>query len=448
MVYELRGSGNMLKQSVFLKTLNILIAVLLLSVPAVATTAPADDLKNIRTSIGANSRTDGGANGVGNGGDVIFCTASDNNFLNGAYSLDYILTLSEMQSDTSNAAVSSWKNSSDRIYKILAEKVPTLADLFNDYRRLVFNTGDYSLKRVWEPAPFGLVDLKDELITSQLPRNCQHDGQYQVVQAAIKQFNSFSGTKDKIIYKFVPALVNELDERSPLQLSYLLVHEWLWDISTNVDRNRRINRFLHSLKIATMSADEVKDYLLGMGLLIPDVKSKVFSPSSCQGNKLTASDIFNQKENIRILGKIVHFGRKHLILPAKPISERGWLEEDSMRDKFNDAKFFLYTMKNPNPAEKQLVHIYSPNWPSLSSWKISGQISCEFKEEDIYNLTCIVNDKLPVVLKRVRGIITDECLRLESEYDTQEEIEEIHSVMGLLSYRIQRVLFINYRWHN
>jgi hypothetical protein len=224
------------------------------------------------------------------------------------------------------------------------------------------------------------------------------------------------------------------------------VHEWLWDLSPNVDRNRRINHFLHSKKIEQLSPNEVQEYLKGMGLYIPGVESNIFLRSSCQGRKLTAEDIYAQKDKINIFGKIKHFLRKRQLRLNEPSTEGDWLRNDELPDLFNDNKFFAYSIKQDNPNFKELINIHSTIWSGNNSWKTIGQISCNFINDEVFNLNCTVNNTLPIKLVKLKGLITEECLRLESEYYKNEYTEEIHNILSFFDYQIQSVLFLNYKW--
>jgi hypothetical protein len=51
---------------------------------------------------------------------------------------------------------------------------------------------------------------------------------------------------DATIYEFDPKILSEFIEFEPLQYPFLLVHEWLWDLTQDVQIIRDINRFLHS----------------------------------------------------------------------------------------------------------------------------------------------------------------------------------------------------------
>lgn len=242
---------------------------------------------------------------VGNGGDGLECRPSPDNDLNGFYSLDYILTRAAAHGADGAAPVDSWKSSSERILRLLRIKVPTLASSFEDFKKLVFNTS-YQYTRIWEPTPFGLKSLDDERIVSQLPANClDANGHALILQTVVRQYESFSGTKPGVyIYKYDPELVAKLDRQSPLQLSHLMVHEWLWDLSLNVDRNRRVNKFFHSTEFESMPPEEVIATLRGMGLEIPEKVMDGFEDQNWQGYPLTEEAFFRRYPNAGTLGNL------------------------------------------------------------------------------------------------------------------------------------------------
>lgn len=219
---------------------------------------------------------------VGNGGDVITCVASAENSFSGKYSLDFILTSGANEL----ASVSSHTASLARIENIFYNNLPEYYESFRSYVSLI-NNRDFSKNRIWESAPYGLIDLKDESIVSLVPSNCTRNGKIEVVQAVIRMNPLFSGTPaDTIIYKFVPAIFDELKDDRPLQLSFLLVHEWLWEVSKNVERNRRINHFLHSKFIEGLSQKSLRSQIKGLGLSLGQAFSPLYYEQSCEPESL------------------------------------------------------------------------------------------------------------------------------------------------------------------
>lgn len=371
---------------------------------------------------------------VGNGGDAILCRKSTDNKLEGSYSLDYIVTLKDIQGEDGLAAVKSWANSAERIYNLLLVKAPTLAPYFQDFRENVFNT-DYSKSKVWEPTPFGLIEIDDQNITSLIPENCKTDGKTQLTQAVIREFQSYSGAeRDHVIYKYDPAIVSSLDQQSPLQLSFLMVHEWLWDLSQNVDRNRRINRFLHSKEIETMAPEVVISNLKGMGLVIPSLQADVFDDRSCQGEMMKAQDFDEYYPQRFITGnwgelKVERRQRRMSCPGGLNSCDMTWKNPGWMDDIYGKFRYYVGPIWSDNKREDP-IKILSPDYiKSQNMFFLPGseQFSCHITDDPKENLECKINEPnffyslfgqsdeshtkwKDVVLK---GVLTTECLRLK-----------------------------------
>jgi hypothetical protein len=218
----------------------------------------------------------GGA--VGNGGDGVFCKPSPGNPFQGYYSLDY---LAQFNPAIPLAEAQSLDQSLDRIEKTLRAELPELAASFKVFRDEIFNETDFTKTHIWDRANFGLIDLKDEMLVNKVPENCRNGDQVQIVQAVIRLNKEVSGLPgDKINYKYVPEVVNELRKKNGLQLSFLLVHEWLWSFSSSVERNRRINYWLHADNGWTRQ--KWIDQLHGIGFTVPQMEPPVWEPSICE----------------------------------------------------------------------------------------------------------------------------------------------------------------------
>lgn len=227
---------------------------------------------------------------VGNGGDVVSCPPAEGQPYAGLYALDFLATESDSASPL--VPVESWQSSRSRIESLLRDKAPALRASFARFSDLVLNSSDYRAPYVWEESKFGLVDLKDEQLVARLPENCRSGEHASVIQAIIRQNPSFSGTAPtSFIFRYDPKILLDLQATSPLQFSFLMVHEWLWDLSKNVDRNRRINRFLHSRRATELSAQEFQAQLEGMGLRFPEEPSAALTPNACAGTQITLADL-------------------------------------------------------------------------------------------------------------------------------------------------------------
>ncbi|HEX4922683.1 MAG TPA: hypothetical protein VFV50_01305, partial [Bdellovibrionales bacterium] len=233
---------------------------------------------------------------VGNGGDVIECKPAPGSPFDGLYSLDYLLTYQASNVNADVVVIPNLTASVTRLRRLLAAKLPTLLESFDSFTRHYLNTKDKSAPRFWEEAPFGLVDLKDENMVALVPPNCRDGSKVRISQAMIRQFPSFSGTpQNTIVYKFVPQVISLLDSKYPLQLSFLYVHEWLWDVSQNVDRNRRLNRYFHSAAFEAHSAQEARAAVIGMGLTLPDEMPPVYLEASCLPAPATVPALLTRK---------------------------------------------------------------------------------------------------------------------------------------------------------
>lgn len=215
----------------------------------------------------------------GVGGGVVVCKPSSLNAFNGRYSLDYLLTYQETSTDL--VEVTNFENSFDRLERLFAEKLPELSETFIDFRRTLKNT-DSSKKRVWIEAPFGVHPVSTSTFTNALPQNCREGNTLNLIQVVVREFPEFSGAPARnIVYKYVPAVYEELKVEKPLHLSFLLLHEWLWDHSLNVERNMKVNRFFHSHALERLSREELIAQLQGMGFLLPSAPLDGFDPNFC-----------------------------------------------------------------------------------------------------------------------------------------------------------------------
>lgn len=200
---------------------------------------------------------------VTNGGDIVSCRDEIDAEYVGPYSLDFLLTRRSLSLD-STVEVTTWEQSAQRILLWLRAKIPALGRSFSDFLIYTYNFMDESRPRIWRPAPFGLLDLADEQIISLLPANCYVRDAAQriaIIQSIIREQRA-----NLIIYHFDPNILDPLRDESPLQYSFLMIHEWLWDLSRDVRVNRDVNRILHSQDLEYLPADALEQRLRNVGL--------------------------------------------------------------------------------------------------------------------------------------------------------------------------------------
>ncbi len=354
---------------------------------------------------------------VGNGGDVIECQASPDNFLKGLYSLDYVATLQSAQNEDAMIAVQSWEQSIARIENLLQEKVPSLAISLKKFRENIFNHKP-GLPYIWETAPFGLIDLTDEKLTTLIPQNCLRNGKPQLIQSIIKQSPIFSGTGIVTIFKYNLDLIERLKKEAPAQLSFLILHEWLWEISFNVDRNRRMNRFFHSNDFEQMSSTDVIAYLNHIGYFPPETPLPAFDQQSCQGDPLKQNDINERFPGLKI-GR--WFGKGNIFSRSKPlkcstpqICQENWSEAYHPAHD-NPDSFFFTEFEIGKTAST--VNLYLKRSEQNVPTRV---LKCHLVDDPKMNLRCDVINKTSLYqfggqsTEPLQGFVNWNCMHIEA----------------------------------
>jgi hypothetical protein len=384
---------------------------------------------------------------VGGGGFAVMCTSASINKYSGYYSLDFLLTESGQNSPQERLAeVETLGASLTRLSLLIHEKMPSLSESFDEYKDAVFNRFDLNKLRIWEPTPFSLVDLDDQNFSVSLPSNCRSDGQIKGIPAVIRQSDSFSGTREHIIYKYIPEIVGKLNESSPLQLSFLIVHEWLWDVSSNVDRNRRVNRLLHSKRIETMSMSDIENEFKVFGFYMPGQGPNPFEDKLCVGKLITQNGLEKIYEKFdprhssfnHPLGTTRVQSRKRTICGANDYAgcQTLWQPIEDLSRLSDPFWFFVHGPLNDFP-----IRIVSPQLLANQGITVRGQgnINCKIVEDSRYNLLCFFQDDLlfstvtwtpyedqySLSQTPLRGRLTNECLRIE--YSGFTKVENISS---------------------
>lgn len=383
---------------------------------------------------------------VGNSGFTVMCSYSPNNAYSGYYSLDYLLTepsphLLQTEKSLTLKTVHNLEQSLERIQKILKRSTPSLIESFDEFKNSIFNSTNMDKLHIWEATPFNLINLDDQNFTVILPENCRANG-FKGIPTIIKQDQKYSGTTNHIIYKYIPELIENLNQNNPIQLSFLLIHEWLWEISTNVERNRRINRFLHLERIETMSSDDIIKELISYGLDLPSLPNPIFDQQQCSGEPLTQEQFlktiqnqFANEPSVVALGSPSVLSRQRQItcpaVNSSPDESCTLLWKEQTHPLLNQYQYIAFAQQiNQNFT----LNILSPellqsfNKPILTDNK---QIECTFVNPNIrstYNLECVLKDfyltqaitgLTPNEFNSIaesptlKGKLTNDCLRIE-----------------------------------
>lgn len=199
----------------------------------------------------------GGAVIVGNAGNAIKCSGADS-----FQSLDYILTQGMLGKDVQTVRVQNLNQSLQRIAKLIAIKIPNLSNSFKEFIELslIKNTDD-SKTYVWQERKdddFEIVDNE----SFDIPFSCRKtSGSTELAQAITRKVISKNDHFKQVILKYNERVILDLESLYPINMSFLLVHEWLWNITKNPNNNRKLNYFLHSTLFDKMSADETSLFI-------------------------------------------------------------------------------------------------------------------------------------------------------------------------------------------
>lgn len=190
---------------------------------------------------------------VGNGGDTILCKSSPENNFQGHYTLDYLLEFRE--TNLGPLEITDFSETIDRLNLFLGQKYPELLTHFNQFMEAV-RGNQVKHGRHWLEEESKLIDIEDENIQKLIPANCldEKNGEYRLKlhQTVIRE-----SIKDPIIYHYDKKILEELEAKNPLQYSFFIVHEWLWDLTRDVRSVRSLNWLFHSEELHKMSRSEL-----------------------------------------------------------------------------------------------------------------------------------------------------------------------------------------------
>lgn len=231
-------------------------------------------------------------------GDLITCTApteaaAPGRQFEGIYSLDYLLSATK-ENLADEVDVQNWDESTARLGRIIAEKLPAALPRFQQYVSLIENQ-DPAKSMVWQPSDLALLHLPLPDLEQMPPANCLETVNG-VVQPRITQMvvrKNIDTVSHQVHFLYDKAKFEQLKSNPALakQLSFLLLHEWLWDLTDKVWVNLALNRLLHSKKIDSMSPEEFRTYLASLdidvsssGLMYPTSATEQHLRDAVSGN--------------------------------------------------------------------------------------------------------------------------------------------------------------------
>ena len=177
---------------------------------------------------------------VGNGGDAIYCYASEQNNFSGYYTLDYIVASAEIQKHPSS------DEALDAIEEQFQKKIPQLAESLSVFREAAQKSSKISDRYYWKPDQNGILSIEDEQLKEKLPRNCMDKSNPNKVNLIQLVRRLEQGNQIKFFYD---SAVMDKIRNNGNQYSWILVHEWLWNFFDNAESIRQFNEYLHSVSL-------------------------------------------------------------------------------------------------------------------------------------------------------------------------------------------------------
>lgn len=227
-------------------------------------------------------KSDGGGVTKG-GGDSIFCAPDaalkvesakyGRPYLEGLLNFDYLQTFKPNQYFEAPAG-SRWESYRDYIRTNLLRlinpisvnaKERALLESFDSFFNSIENQNN-NRSRVWTATQLELHQFKDEELEIDPPRNClNQQGQPNLLQLIERDRNP---QQNKVYYRYNQKELNNL-KATPLQYSFLMTHEWLWDLTQSRWSNRRMNALMHSKRWSELTPKAFEEEFLN---LIEDVE--------------------------------------------------------------------------------------------------------------------------------------------------------------------------------
>jgi Leucine-rich repeat (LRR) protein len=152
-----------------------------------------------------------------------------------------------------------------RLQNFFGREYPEILPLLDDFVLNIEKSAGGG-NRQWFPATAELIDLKDEVIINQIPANCLRqsaDGSWvpDIHQTVIRR-----PSEDPFNYLYDPQILNLQKVQNPLQYSFFMIHEWLWDLSQDVEVVRKLNWLIHSRDLERYDRDGLISLFDNLGI--------------------------------------------------------------------------------------------------------------------------------------------------------------------------------------
>jgi len=176
---------------------------------------------------------------VGNGGDAVKCDWTEDSE-EGYYFLDYIIARERQDAVGGLKKFSKPQFALDDIKKKLENSVPTLGKSLEQFMKVQNQAmggkrQSRTARIVWMKERRGLISIKNKRLIAKLPSNCREI--YQVIRRSPRVNQTY--------FYYDPWLLKKIKGNSD-QFSWLMVHEWLWSHTQNIQLVREVNEYVHS----------------------------------------------------------------------------------------------------------------------------------------------------------------------------------------------------------
>lgn len=197
------------------------------------------------------------------GGDAIKCRRSSAGELDGYYFLDYAVDYNIGQDDQYLSSDHPAEDILDLLKRNQSKVLAASLEHFLNSAKKQLNSGpDFSSEEIWLPS--ALDDLHDENLYERLPIECKRlvvdRSQVNIQQAVVR-----SERGNGIVFKYDRRVLQDFRSK-PSQLSFLLIHEWLWYHMNNSDFIRDVNKFLHRKDTHRLSSVAFNQAILRLGV--------------------------------------------------------------------------------------------------------------------------------------------------------------------------------------
>jgi hypothetical protein len=214
---------------------------------------------------------------VGNGGNTLYCQPGPQADFAGYYTLDYVLDFRSSGNFSKLVTAASWEASKERLAQNLERFSPVLKKSFVDFADHILKD-EVAAGRAWRPWDLRSVLIDDQQITRRLPGNCYvTTGAGSVPdlhQTVVRRYSA-----QAVEYLYQQDILENLRLQDPLQFSFFIVHEWLWDFTENVRDLRQLNWILHSEDLATLKPEALNDFFVRTQFFSRDLPACNRSPA-------------------------------------------------------------------------------------------------------------------------------------------------------------------------